>query len=243
MGREILFPTLCFIFSLSIKNKTLNITFLWNLGGTLQGIYEVLRRTSITFHFSLSVYIYILERTRLSVYTESLRHPPQFSLNFYSILTFCYQVCTPYTSPKQSTTMPIQFYTNGMPDITPSTRILSVCAIADFESAASPGIFGPFLSDFFALVHTFKGMGTHQTWMLSKDCRPERLMWRYSRLYKPVYLFGDPAKPRKVVLSPSMIEAKTLPDITTSEVGKLKEDFVRAIERERANLLQKTPSH
>jgi len=130
--------------------------------------------------------------------------------------------------------MPIQFYTNGVPDITTSTRILGVCASHDLKSAAAPDMCGHFLSDFFALMHTFKGMGAHQTWMVSEDCTPARLMARYSRNFQPGYLFGDrtSSEARKVVLSPDMIEANTLSPITASPWERLKDDVIQAIKTE-----------
>ena len=130
--------------------------------------------------------------------------------------------------------MPIQFYTNGVPDITTTTRILGVCASHDFKSAAAPDMRGHFLSDFFALMHTFKGMGAHQTWMISEDCTPARLMARYSRNFQPGYLFGDrtSSKERKLVLSPDMIEANTLSPISASPRERLKDDVIQAIKTE-----------
>ncbi|KAL8965186.1 MAG: hypothetical protein Q9183_003985, partial [Haloplaca sp. 2 TL-2023] len=93
------------------------------------------------------------------------------------------------------------FNTHTPPDIQPNTRIIAVLGISPEESIKPESKW--FISDFFAFWNLFNGITPVQTWLHCLDF--QALLDK-----NPIYLHGNPYKPRKVVLDQAILhQART----------------------------------
>ena len=118
------------------------------------------------------------------------------------------------------------------PDVSPDTRIVAVCGVSAREGKDSPVLDGWMLSDMFAFMQLFDGETKNQTWMLSADCTPVKLMEKYAAKFPPGYLHGDPNRVRKVVLDPGMITSGALPVVTPVAEQDMHDEFLETVKSE-----------
>ncbi|EFR01091.1 hypothetical protein MGYG_04095 [Nannizzia gypsea CBS 118893] len=90
----------------------------------------------------------------------------------------------------------IAFKISCPPDISPTSRVVAVCGVTDYDGQASPSVDGWFFSDFYLFHHLLSPMHVTtqaQVWLTAES--PESLVQKYGE-----YAHGDPRKERRVVL-------------------------------------------
>lgn len=119
------------------------------------------------------------------------------------------------------------FYSRAPPDVSAQARVVIVLALSDTTNKdyGSPANAGHLISDFFAEIHIFKGMGSKTTAIMSSNLHPDVLVKKYLTTYKN-YLHGDitSLKNRKIVFNEEIwIDWKKneLPQITDRPTDSL----------------------
>lgn len=90
---------------------------------------------------------------------------------------------------------------------------------------ANPAMDGWFFSNFFLFHLLLQGLGISQQWSSAEE--PQQLIHRYGE-----YRYGNPHKPRKVVLNQKTVKAGKLDNLIVFPRGQLKTRFIRIVKSE-----------